>query len=270
MTEPVTAVRRSVLTRFLDDDEAERLYRLHPGLGRSPDDYCPTCGTAGTYRWRGRQRDCDCAYQLQLHKHYLAAGVGVTYQRLDWTDFDGPDAAVEGAARYLDRHEAFVRRGVGLYLSGSVGTGKTMLANLMVKEMVKSGYTCYATTFAQTVEMFTAGWGDRAERDYFQRKFLRSQILLLDDVGRELRGTRIALAETTFDAVLRTRVQEGRPTFVTTNLTGAELERGYGAAILSLLREKSLEEVFTGDDYRVRANARELDEIARGEVRPIV
>ena len=43
-------------------------------------------------------------------------------------------------------------------------------------------------------------------------------VILLDDVGKELRGTRIALAETTFDEILRQRVQAGRATFITTNM----------------------------------------------------
>ena len=157
-----------------------------------------------------------------------------------------------------------------MYLSGSFGTGKTMLANLVLKELVKDGLVCFATTFSQTVEMFTAGWTDKADKTYFQQKFINSQVLLLDDVGKELRGTRIALAETTFDAILRQRVQAGRSTFITTNMTPDDLEDGYGAAILSLVREKSLDLPFEGTDFRTAAHNREVAEVLAGEVRPVV
>jgi hypothetical protein len=50
----------------------------------------------------------------------------------------------------------------------------------------------------------------------------------------------------------------------------AEIEDGYGAAILSLIREKSLELLFSGDDFRVNARERGIDEVLKGEVRPIV
>ena len=51
----------------------------------------------------------------------------------------------------------------------------------------------------------------------------------------------------------------------TTNLTMSQLERGYGGAVLSLLREKSVVFEFTGEDFRPKANRRELlDEIAFG------
>lgn len=259
-----------IRTRYLSDAEAERLYRNHPQLGRSYQKYCPTCDKTGTYFWRGTAHRCDCEYQLQLHKHYLAAGIGVTYQRLDWDDYVGPTGSLDGVQKYLDKREQFLKRGIGMYFSGSFGTGKTMLANLVLKELVKDGLACFATTFSQTVEMFTAGWTDKADKTYFQQKFINSQVLLLDDVGKELRGTRIALAETTFDAILRQRVQAGRATFITTNMDTFDLEDGYGAAILSLVKEKSLELPFEGDDFRPAANTREVTEILAGETRPVV
>lgn len=259
-----------IRTRYLSDDEAERLYKHHPHLGRSYQTYCPTCSKTGHYFWRGKDVECDCEYQLQLHKWYLASGIGVTYQRLDFDDYQGPTNAFDGITKYLELREQFLTRGMGMYLVGSYGTGKTMLANLVLKELVKDGFSCWATTFAQTVEMFTAGWSDKSEKEYFQRKFIQSRVLLLDDVGRELRGTKIALAETTFDAILRQRVQAGRTTFITTNMTPEDLEQGYGSAILSLIREKSLEQVFAGNDFRADANNREIAEVLKGEVRPIV
>lgn len=261
---------KDIRTRYLSDDEADRLYRRYPQLGESYTSYCPTCDKTGKYVFKGVEHACDCEYQLQLTKHYLASGIGVTYQRLDWEDYHGPDAVLDGVAKYVTNHSRFIKRGMGLYFSGTHGTGKTLLATLVLKELVKFGYTCWSTTFAQTIEMMTAGWGDKAEKEYFQRKFLGSEVLLLDDVGRERRGGKVQLAETTFDAILRQRVQEGRATFITTNLDATELEEGYGAAVLSLVREKSLEQVFTGDDYRPQANSRELDEIMRGETRPVI
>lgn len=259
-----------IRTRYLPDIEAARLYRNHPKLGRSYAVYCPTCNKTGSYRWRGTDYDCDCEYQLQLHKHYLAAGIGVTYQRLDWDDYQGPTSMIDHVVKYLDHRDRFLARGIGMYFFGTVGSGKTMLANLVLKELIKDGYRCFATTFSQTVEKFAAGWSDRDERDYFQRKFINSEVLLLDDVGKELRGTRLALAETTFDAILRERVQSGRATMITTNMTPADLEKGYGSAILSLVREKSLELVFSGNDFRVTARERETDEVLDDETRPII
>lgn len=257
--------------RILPDDENERLTKRYPSLAKGYEKWCPTCDKKGVYTAPdGMLTECDCEQQVALFKHYAAAGIGATYMRLNWPDYVGDQGIVGGLSKYLANLPEFTRRGIGLYFSGSYGTGKTMLANLMLKEVVKRGHTAFATTFAQTVEMYTAGWGDRDEKAWFQRKFLSSQFLLLDDVGRELRGTKLALSETTFDSILRQRVTDGRPTYLTTNMTAEDLEQGYGSAVLSLIKEKSLEEVFSGSDFRGKANDRELSEVMKGVTRAIV
>lgn len=253
---------------FLDETEADRLYRDHPSLGRDPAKYCPTCYTAKTYVWRGETVACDCQRQLQLHKHYLAAGIGVNYQRLSWGDYEGDPALKRALDKYLERHQAFVGQGVGLLLHGEYGTGKTFGATMLLKDLMKRGYVCYATTFASMIEMFTSGWKSKEDQRYFQQKIMLSNVLLLDDLGRELR-TKNKLSESTFDDVLRRRVQDGRPTFITTNMSVGELNEGYGGAVLSLLTEKSMVYELRGSDFRPQANSRMMDEMMAGETRPI-
>jgi hypothetical protein len=48
------------------------------------------------------------------------------------------------------------------------------------------------------------------------------------------------------------------------------IRKNYGAAALSLLKEKSVYVEFEGVDFRPIARTREDDEIKAGEVRPIV
>jgi DNA replication protein DnaC len=253
-------------TDLLADDEAERIYSRFPELRSGP---CPTCRDRGSYRWQGVDHDCNCQRQRQLAKHYTAAGIGDRYQRLDWTDYTGDKTITGQIVKYLDAHEQMVTQGMGLILYGPYGTGKTFIANMVLKELIKLGYSAWATTFANTIEAFTATWGDRDEKQWFARKFQHSQVLLLDDLGRELRsGHQLSLS--TFDMILRTRVQNNRPTLLTTNLKPVELGTGYGAAALSLLREASLEFDFTGDDYRPKVTRRVLAELRAGETRPII
>jgi DNA replication protein DnaC len=262
----------SIRTDSLDEDDARRIYATHPEMRADPLEYCPTCQTTGTYRWRGEDRECDCSLQLQLQKHYYNSGVDLGYQVLDWSDFalDTPSkhAALGDVRVWLD-NEQLMRRGMGIIFTGESGTGKTLLANLVIKDLIKRGIRCYATTFTEMVDAFTAGWNDDDEKKWFARKFKYSQVLLLDDLGKEYRS-RNALPQTTFDNLLRTRVQGGRPTIITTNMTLEELGAGYGSSTLSLLRRQSLIVPMSGTDYSVRAASRILDEALAHETRPIV
>ena len=250
----------------VSQDDADRLYVTFPELKRGD---CPTCRGRGFYIHGLGEHECDCSMQLQLAKHYGVAGIGRPYQRLDWSDWRGDQGVVEPVTEYLLLHERMVDRGIGLLLHGPNGTGKTFVAMMVLKELVRRGYTCWSTTFSDTIESFTKTWGNPEEKQWFARKFMTSQVLLLDDLGREMRSSS-NLAMSTFDSILRTRVSNGRPTLLTTNLGIKELGSGYGAGVLSLLKEASIQISFTGTDFRNDAHDRTLSEVRAGADRPIV
>lgn len=254
----------------LEDWQAEYLYKHNPGLGRNPRTYCPTCLKKGTYRWRGIEYECDCYAQLNLHKHYLWAGIGLPFQRLDWDDYHGDPDALKLARRYVD--ERFASHSMGLIFLGDFGTGKTMLAHLILKELVKAGMRCYSTTFDTMIGKYTGGWRDAEEREVFVEQVIDSEVLLLDDIGKTMRASAAArnFHESTFDEILRPRVSGGRPTIITTNMDEDGIKDGYGAGILSLVRRNSIAHTFTGEDYGSIAQNRAADEMLIGEIRPIV
>lgn len=227
-----------------------------------------TCRGEGAYIWDGSTCKCDCGQQLSLQTRYSRAGIGLLYQRMDWADVKVAPTLLEPVHEYLANIDAYVARGVGLFISGSVGSGKTLIGNLVLKELVNRSYDCYGTTFAATVESFTATWGDAAEKRHFANRFMRSKVLYLDDLGKEFRNSS-GLSKTTFDYILRTRVQEARPMILTSNLNAMEVKTGYGASVLSMLVEQSIEVPLSGDDYRPEAHNRTISEVKAGETRPI-
>ncbi len=251
---------------LLPDSELQRLMAQHPELKASPDEYCPTCNKTGIYRLNGQEYACNCVEQLMLLKKYLSSGIGKPYQRLSWEDLD--DAVLPDLApvqEFCSDPEPFIRRGIGILFWGPPGAGKTMVATLILKDLIRRGYTGFSATMAAMVEYFTAGWGGNTEEKvWFTEKFLKSQVLVLDELRWDTR-----LAETTFDHILRSRVHEGRPTIITTNLTPAGLESGYGSSVLSLLVEQSIAVNLRTDNYRGHAHDRVMQEIRNNEIRPI-
>lgn len=254
--------------KYLSESDASRLYSQLE-LPPSPKAYCPTCFKEGSYVYEGVTYQCDCELQYQLFKHYMNAGIGKTYQRLDWGDFEGDPQALQMAELFWDRRELFVQRGLGLIFLGEFGTGKTMLQTLLAKDLVKTGYSVFCVKFSSMIDMFTSGWRSQEDREFFQRKVKGSQVLVIDDLGKEFKASN-NLSGTTLDDVLRTRVQEGRTTLITSNLNTEEMDNGYGPAIFSLLKEVSMIYEFRGEDYRTTANRKAVDEALKGEIRPIV
>ena len=254
---------KDLTTSFLSDNVIEFLEHRNPNLSKFSKRGCPTCDGPKSNNPCG-----ECKQQLQLYKHYLNAGIGQTYQRLDWSDYNGDPQALAVAETYLRQHKAMVKNGIGILYYGSWGTGKTLLAALTAKELVKLGYSVYFATFTQMIDEFTRGWANTVDKDRFEDKVIKADVFILDDVGKEFRS-HSNLSEATFDHVLRQRALDNRSTFMTTNLNTDELNEGYGSAIFSLLKERMIVQEATGVDYREQARTRVLTEIKEQKIRKI-
>lgn len=255
----------------LTDEEMAQLQRIRPVLVAGHYEYCPTCAKMGFYYWQGVQIPCDCARQLALAQRYTLAGIPDNYQKLDWGDyaFTIPNE-VEDYRTYLD---PFAARGLGLFLIGPKGVGKTMLNTLVLKEFIKRGMKGFYIRFADVTDQITAGWGAgdkaRAAKEAFDDRFMYTDVLLLDDLGKEFKSAN-TMSAIHFDNILRARVQTNRVTLLTSNLATDALVSNYGEGVLSLLKEKSMPVPIVGKDFRDGLAARLADEGRTSQTRAII
>jgi DNA replication protein DnaC len=270
LTLPALPTSVQVLPEF----DTERLRALYPDLPRSPAD-CPTCRGTKAFRWRGADGapadyECPCHDQFLLHRWLLRAGVEKHYQRLSWDDALGvPDSALEVVQDYVTNVEHYQRVGLGLVLWGNFGTGKTFLASMLLKGAIAAGVDGMFATMHVLLDRFTEGWERREAAAWFDQRIRHAGLLVIDDIGREHSG-RNAVAESTLDHVLRSRVASDRPTIITTNKTPADLATLYAGNAVSLLAESCIVHEFRGADYRPAHQARKIDEAKAGLVRPLV
>lgn len=249
--------------RYLADKDFDRLKQTHPEIASG---VCPTCQDTGTFKWWGDENVCDCITQRRLNRLYSHAGIEMKYQRLDWDDFILTPDQLAPIRSYIDGVDGHMNHGTGFFISGTVGTGKTFIATMILKALILKDYTCFFQMFSQTIESYTDSWGDSEKKEAFAERFLRSKVLCLDDLGREMPNK---VAPAALDYILRTRNQCLRPSIVTTNLTPQQIQSRYGAQILSLLMEQSIGVHLTGLDFRPRAHERGENEKRQGELRPI-
>lgn len=285
--------------RMLTNDEVTSLHRRIPISTAYTPQRCVTCSGRRTFLWRDPdggpdpvEYDCPCPDQYLAFKYLLNAGIPLTYQRLGWGDYTYmSEAALAETARFLQSRDAFLNAGFGMVLYGTRGNGKTLLANLLLKEFCADGISCYSTTFADMVDDFATGWGDKAHEAWFKRTVRNARVLYIDDVGREYSKDRFADAakseeqvraaaladnrpgsvkETLLEATIRYRTANSLPTFVSTNFTPEQVANGYGGHTMSLLGEKSVFVGVTGADRRNEMRVRDSDLIVKGMTRPIV
>ena len=251
-----------LLHRIVPQEDVEELYRIYPDLPRNHLSGCPACGknngygVDGTLALNGVEWTCNCHDQLQRHKHYLNAGIGATYQFLDWTDFYNVEAqnALSQVGYWVQSLDENVESGRGMFIwSEANGTGKSMLGALALKRCIYAGYRCYMTTFQNMLSSMKSGWKDADYDRWYRNKIDSAQVLMIDDLGKEMVDNSAfnkEFAKQTLDSLLRTRTQQGRPTLFTSNFRPNGLSQQYGMAVSSLLQESVMGVFVGGGDYR--------------------
>ena len=112
------------------------------------------------------------------------------------------------------------KRGKGLYLTGSFGSGKTYLITALFNEMAKKGVKSALVYYPELLRSLKASFSsDYEERFNYIKKV---PLLLLDDIGAE--NVTAWSRDEVLGPILQYRMDENLPTFFTSNLTLEELE----------------------------------------------
>lgn len=243
---------------------------------------CPTCQSKETevapgvwlwpespkYKVNEQEYDCDCERQKNLRLHYLLAGIPQHYWTLGEDDFFGDPKALAATREYLGLWDEWKRYGVGLqYYSATQGTGKTMLACLIGKELIKRRVKAQFISFWDAVRMFERSYEDRKS---FEERLRNIPVLILDEVGIAISSAQRNLFALHFEALIRFRTDGNSVTIITTNMTPAQLDSEY-PRIFSLLASKQKYVHVHGKDARKEVDWGLTYEhlIKTGEARPI-
>ena len=123
----------------------------------------------------------------------------------------------------------------GIYLHGSFGSGKTYLISALFNELAKSGTT---SVIIHTPELLRS-LKDSFSTDYSEKFYLlkHTPLLLLDDIGAEYLTA--WGRDEVIEPILQYRLDEGLPTFFTSNFTILELEKHFTTASNSIDKVKA-------------------------------
>ena len=231
--------------------------------GLEPDDLtvqplCPKCGGTG---YVGAQM-CECLKELcrQEQKKELAALFGsesFDRFRLDLypAQYDerlktSPRTLMERTYRdTLGYAQNFTCASPSLLFVGATGLGKTYLSACIARAVADRGYSVLYSTAMQLFSDFeTAKFARSTESADASRKYFTCDLLIIDDLGTEMttQFTVSALYQ-----IVNTRLLEGRPTIISTNLPAVELKQRYSPQIASRLLGVYECYSFAGDDIRM-------------------
>ncbi len=244
---------------------------LLAGLGYGPDalDDVPACPQCRDRGWRPDGQMCVCLRELcaQEQIKVLTALLNLTdeqdfdHLRLDvYSDrpWNGGRSPRENMRRVVGVCEEYACQfpdfqDKNLLLSGGTGLGKTFLSGCIAREVSRRGYSVVYDT---AISLFATFRDQRFARDVGlerqarddTRRYLNCDLLILDDLGSEFHN---ALSQSALYEVVNGRLQTGRNTIISTNLSAEELGGRYGPQLASRIRGLYWELTFYGDDLRL-------------------
>ena len=245
--------------------------RLMEALGHGPDalDGAPACPRCGDTGW-AQGRMCACLKGLCTQEQlaaltadmHLAEEQDFDRLRLDvysdrpWLGRDRSPR--ENMRRVVQVCEGFARQFPGyplrdLLLSGGTGLGKTYLSGCIAREVTGRGFSVVYDTAGSLFDALSARRFSREAEEGRQardtaRRCLGCDLLILDDLGSEqdLPSTRSSLYE-----LVNGRLQAGRHTIISSNLSTQDIGARYGAQVGSRIAGLYRELTFYGDDLRL-------------------
>ena len=226
---------------------------------------CPKCGGTG---YVGAQM-CDCLRELcrQEQKKELTTLFGngresfETFRLSCYSDqYDpqigaSPRRMMQGVFAICRRYaQEFSLRAGNLLFTGDTGLGKTFLSACIARVVADSGFSVVYDTAGKLFSDFeTAKFGESTEENRaITRKYLQCDLLIIDDLGTEMTTQFVVSALYT---VVNTRLMDGMPTIISTNLTPETIGKRYSAQIASRLLGTYKVLSFYGEDIRLQKKA---------------
>lgn len=227
-----------------------------------PEDYsdvkysCPKCSDSG---YINGAKMCSCFHEALVRATIASSGIGDLIEKQSFENFslDYYKANPEIYKRMksnLDRAKAYVKgfkdNKANLLLIGTTGTGKTHISTAIAREIIEQGYDVIYDSIHNIIsdfedDKFKSGYSYTEQKS---EKYLECDLLIIDDLGTEFSSQ---FTISCIYNLLNSRMNHGKATLISTNLSPEELSSKYEGRIYSRLVGRSTLLLFEGEDRRL-------------------
>ena len=163
------------------------------------------------------------AYQKNIKYFHIPKEIAAASFKTFYKDSKGRMPILKYFKDFMDDYLAG-KKVKGLYLSGSFGSGKTYMIASLFNELAKKNVKSCMVYYPELLRMLKSSFKDSYEEKF--ETVRRAPLLLLDDIGAE--NTSAWSRDEVLGPILQYRMEEGLPTFFTSNFTMEELEKLLG------------------------------------------
>src|SRR3990172_5796286 len=122
-------------------------------------------------------------------------------------------AARKSVEKYCLKLDECYKKGIGVFLWGKNGRGKSASAVAILKEAYRKGYSVYNISLNGAKTLFTDGWYDNTKKDAFNRMVREVEFLAIDEIGKDKSSVAVSMLEN----LVRFRTQMRLPIIAISN-----------------------------------------------------
>ena len=215
---------------------------------------CPICQDTG---YDGIKM-CACMKRELIAEGFRASGIGRLIEKQSFENFSldyyrsrPEDYALmeQTLAAAKEFAESVPPQYGNLLMMGGTGLGKTHLSTAIARRVIERGYEVRYESVQNVLSAFEHDrfHSGRDGEDEQSRVYLDAELLILDDLGTELVN---AFSVSALYHLLNTRINQEKPTVISTNLMQEELQTKYSDRIFSRLLGEYRILLFKGTNVR--------------------
>lgn len=206
--------------------------------------------------------------QMEIERLQRVSLIGERYKNASFTETETGhnetfDTAYLRCKKYCSVANEVLGKGMGIYLYGTSGTGKTHLTACMANELIKQRKQVLFTNFFEISKLLKSTFNTKETEATHIYRLATIDFLFIDDLGAERVANKdgdMWLQEKVFD-VLNKRYNNRKPTIFTSNYSIAELlnSRGFSQRTIDRIAEMSSAVIkLEGKSYRLANRVKDL------------
>ena len=157
--------------------------------------------------------------------------------------------------KYCEVADEVLNKGIGIYLFGTKGTGKTHLTSCMANELMNRYKTVIFTNFSEISKNIRSSFNGKGNEVEILNKLTGVDFLFIDDFGTEMvnrNNEDLWLQEKIFE-IINTRYNNNKPIIFSSNYSLLEMlqQRGLADKTVDRINEKCESMKIEGRSYRL-------------------
>jgi len=149
--------------------------------------------------------------------------------------------------------ETFSEESANMFFNGPTGLGKTFLSSCIAGEVIAKGYSVIYDSAQNIIDAFESYKFGKNDAPDSVDKYTECDLLIIDDLGTEF-ITQYSLS--VVYTLLNNRINSHKPTIVSSNINGEQMDSYYPKSIVSRLSGEFMTVPFMGSDIRTAKNGR--------------